>query len=195
MRGYFGIGVEGISKVMNVGSIFRTAHAFGAGFVFTVAATYNTSVGGRADTSGATDHVPFYDFPDIDSMVLPDKCSLVGVELIEDSIELPSFRHPPRAAYVLGPERGSLSPRMLEKCEHVIKIPTQFCVNVGVAAAIVMYDRVQSLGRFQRRAERPGGPTEPLPEPVFGDPVFRDKADKFLTTPPTDTHPTEDTDE
>ncbi|MBT4219652.1 MAG: TrmH family RNA methyltransferase, partial [Rhodospirillaceae bacterium] len=28
MRGYFGVGVEGISKVMNVGSIFRTAHAF-----------------------------------------------------------------------------------------------------------------------------------------------------------------------
>ena len=40
MRGYFAIGVEGISKAMNVGSLFRTAHAFGAGFVFTVAATY-----------------------------------------------------------------------------------------------------------------------------------------------------------
>ena len=30
MRGYFGIGVEGISKPMNLGSLFRTAHAFGA---------------------------------------------------------------------------------------------------------------------------------------------------------------------
>ena len=45
MRGYFGVGVEGISKVMNVGSIFRTAHAFGAGFVFTVAATYEKPQG------------------------------------------------------------------------------------------------------------------------------------------------------
>ena len=163
MRGYFGIGVEGISKVMNVGSIFRTAHAFGAGFVFTVNASYNQTVGGRADTSGSLGHVPFYGFPDLGSMVLPDKCSL--------------------------------SPEMVEKCDHIIKIPTQFCVNVGVAAAIVMYDRVQSLGRFQRRPERPGGPTEPLADPVFGDVKFRTMADPYLTEPPLETHPTEDTDE
>ena len=30
MKGYFGIGVEGISKAVNVGTLFRTAHAFGA---------------------------------------------------------------------------------------------------------------------------------------------------------------------
>ena len=35
MRGYFGIGVEGIGKAMNVGSLLPTAHAFGASFMFT----------------------------------------------------------------------------------------------------------------------------------------------------------------
>ncbi|HER26811.1 MAG TPA: RNA methyltransferase [Rhodospirillales bacterium] len=192
MRGYFGIGVEGISKAMNVGSIFRTAHAFGAGFVFTVAATYDTRAGGRADTSDATAHVPFYGFPDLAALVLPQKCALVGVELIEDSVDLPSFRHPPRAAYILGPERASLSPPMVERCDHIIKIPTRFCVNVGVAAAIVMYDRVQSLGRFQRRPERPGGPTEPLDDAVFGGPKFRHAAEKYRTPVPGDVHPRED---
>ena len=39
MRGYFGIGVEGINKPFNVGNLFRSAHAFGASFVFTLAAT------------------------------------------------------------------------------------------------------------------------------------------------------------
>ena len=34
MKGYFGIGVEGISKATNVGTLLRTAHAFGAAFVF-----------------------------------------------------------------------------------------------------------------------------------------------------------------
>ena len=29
-RGYFGIGVEGVSKSANVGALLRTAHAFGA---------------------------------------------------------------------------------------------------------------------------------------------------------------------
>ena len=191
MRGYFGIGVEGISKAMNVGSIFRTAHAFDAGFVFTVGATYSVSEGGRADTSNTLNHTPFYEFPKLGSLVLPEKCSLVGVELIEDSIDLPSFRHPARAAYVLGPERNSLSPEMVDRCEFVVKIPMQFCVNVSVAAAIIMYDRVQSLGRFQRRPEMPGGPVEALPEPIFGEPKFRAKAEDFISSPPVDTHPKE----
>ena len=40
MQGYFGIGVENISKPFNVGSIFRSANAFGANFMFTVSANY-----------------------------------------------------------------------------------------------------------------------------------------------------------
>ncbi|MBT8005771.1 MAG: TrmH family RNA methyltransferase, partial [Rhodospirillales bacterium] len=110
MRGYFGIGVERISKTMNVGSLFRSAHAFGADFMFTVAANYDRVEGGKSDTSNAPGHVPFYAFPDIGSLVLPEKCSLVGVELLDDAVDLPSFRHPQRAAYILGPERDSLSP-------------------------------------------------------------------------------------
>ena len=184
MRGYFAIGVEGISKAMNVGSLLRTAHAFGASFVFTIAANYERGEGGRSDTSNAPGHMPFYSFPDIPSMVLPDDCTLVGVELTDDAIELPSFRHPSRAAYVMGPERGSLSPAMTEKCDFVVKIPTRFCVNVGVAGAILMYDRIMSLGQFPRRPISPGRPTEALPEHVFGDPVIRNKMKKFRDTPP-----------
>ena len=184
MRGYFAIGVEGISKAMNVGSLFRTAHAFGAGFVFTVAATYERGEGGKSDTSDAPGHIPFYSFPDIGSLVLPKDCSLVGVELTDDAIELPSFRHPTQAAYVMGPERGELSPAMAEQCVFVVKIPTRFCVNVGIAGAIVMYDRITSLGHYPRRPISPGGPTEQRPEHVFGDPKIRKKMEKFRDAPP-----------
>jgi len=184
LRGYFGIGVEGISKAMNVGSIFRSAHAFGAGFVFTAAAAYSLAEGGKADTSGATGHVPFYSFPDVASLILPQGCRLVGVELLDDAAELPSFRHPPQAAYVLGPERGQVSPEMLERCDLTVKIPMRFSVNVGIAAALVMYDRIMSLGRYPVRPVRPGGKPEPLPEPRFGDPVFSKKAQAFETAPP-----------
>ena len=184
MRGYFAIGVEGISKAMNVGSLFRTAHAFGAGFVFTVAATYERGEGGKSDTSDAPGHIPFYSFPDIGSLVLPKDCSLVGVELTDDAIELPSFRHPTQAAYMMGPERGELSPAMAEQCAFVVKIPTRFCVNVGIAGAIVMYDRITSLGHYPRRPISPGGPTEQRPEHVFGDPKIRKKMEKFRDAPP-----------
>lgn len=188
MRGYFGIGVERIHKVMNVGSLFRTAHAFGASFVFTVAATYPRRMGARADTSDTPGQLPFYDFPEVDSLILPQGCRLVGIELTEDAIELPSFGHPPQAAYVMGPERGSLSPEMTARCDFVVKIPTQFCVNVGLAGAIVMYDRMLSLGRFARRAVRSGGPDTPLPAHVHGAPIMRrrgaNKMEPFRAAPP-----------
>ena len=84
MRGYFAIGVEGISKAMNVGSLFRSAHAFGASFVFTVAASYPRGEGAKSDTSDAPGHVPFYSFPNVKSLLLPKDCTLVGVELTDD---------------------------------------------------------------------------------------------------------------
>lgn len=183
MRGYFGVGVQGISKSMNAGAIFRTAHAFGASFTFTVSAAYSRQEGALADTSDSVGQLPFYDFPTMDDMILPKDCRLVGVELTEDSIELPSFRHPSRCAYILGPERGSLTPEMVDMCEFVVKIPTQFCLNVSVAAALVMYDRVQSMGRFAPRPVRAGGPTETLPEHVQGGPVLR-HLEKHRATPP-----------
>jgi len=184
MRGYFAIGIESISKAMNVGNLFRSAHAFGASFIFTVAAVYPRSEGAKADTSDAPGSVPFYSFPDVGSMVLPKDCMLVGVELTDDAIELPTFRHPAQAAYVMGPERGSLSPGLTEKCAFVVKIPARFSFNVGIAGAIVMYDRITSLGKFQRRGERPGKPTEALPKHVFGDPKIRNKMEEFRGQPP-----------
>lgn len=162
MRGYFGIGVEGISKSHNVGTIVRSAHAFGASFFFTVNSPLKMDELRVSDTADSFNHVPYHAYPDIASMDLPKGCQLVGVELIDDAVDLPSFRHPMRAAYVLGREMGSVSPEMLARCDHVIKIPMKFCVNVGVAAALVMYDRMISMGRFAERSVKAGGPDKPL---------------------------------
>ena len=172
MRGYFGIGVEGISKEMNLGNLFRSAHAFGASFVFTVNASFNPGRA-RSDTSDTPGQVPLYQFADAAALTLPSGCDLVGVELLEDAEDLPSFRHPRRAAYVLGPERGSLLPGMIAHCDFVVRIPTRFCVNVATAGAIVMYDRLTSLGRFACRPVAPGGAPEALPVHVAGEPKQR----------------------
>ncbi len=150
-RGYFAIGAERMSKSLNLGNLMRSAHAFGAHFTFTIGATYQ-ALEARADTSKGQYHLPHYNVDTIDDLQLPSGCRLVGVELIDDAIDLPSFRHPLRAAYVLGPERDSLSAPLRARCDHVVKIPTRFCVNVAMAGAIVMYDRVKSLAPF---AERP----------------------------------------
>jgi tRNA G18 (ribose-2'-O)-methylase SpoU len=171
-RGYFAIGAERISKQLNLGNMMRSAHAFGASFVFTVGAHY-TALEARADTSKTPLHVPLYHWDSAADMALPQGCRLVGVELIEGAVDLPSFRHPLQAAYILGPERGELSPEILEKCDHVVKIPTAFCINVAMAGAIVMYDRVRTLGRFAPRPVSEGGAVD-LPEThVFGAPKKR----------------------
>lgn len=173
MRGYFGIGVEGMSKPGNAGNLIRSAHAFGASFFFLVDPQAELRRTRVADTSNAADQIPVHVYDNLGEMTLPQGCQLVGVELLEDSVDLPSFRHPTRAAYVLGPERGSLSPEMVARCDHIIKIPMKFCINVGVAGALVMYDRLLSMGRFANRPVRAGGPTEPLEPHVHGGPIFR----------------------
>lgn len=156
-RGYFAIGAERSSKALNLGNLMRSAHAFGAGFTFTIGAQYQ-ALEARADTSKGHWHLPHYNWDTPADLILPKGCRLVGVELIDEAVDLPSFRHPLQAAYVLGPERGSLSDALLERCDFTVKIPTSFCVNVAMAGAIVMYDRVKSLAPFAARPISEGGP-------------------------------------
>lgn len=165
MRGYFGIGVESISKSGNLGNLVRSAHAFGASFFFTINAEIDHHEMNSSDTSHATGHLPFYSFASVADLMLPKDCQLVGIELMDESVDLPAFRHPAQAAYVLGPEKGSLSPELVARCAHIVKIPTKFCINVGVAGAITMYDRMLSRGRFPDRPVHPGGIGMPDPIP------------------------------
>ena len=85
MKGYFGIGIEGPSKAVNVGTLFRTAHAFGASFVFTVRAQYNPrqdeytpntdpkyKVGGLADRYGRMLTEELKPFIDANYRTMPD---------------------------------------------------------------------------------------------------------------------------
>ncbi len=166
-RGYFAIGAERSSKALNLGNLMRSAHAFGASFTFTIGATYQ-ALEARADTSKGQNHLPHYNWKTKAEMVLPQGCRLVGIELTDDAIDLPSFRHPLRAAYILGPEQGSLSPDIIAACDHIVRIPTSFCINVAMAGAIVMYDRLKSLARFAERPVTEGGPKVAAPRHVYG---------------------------
>jgi len=174
MRGYFAVGVDGVSKAMNLGNLLRISHAFGASFFFTVNAQVRMA-DAQSDTSKAEGVIPHYKFREAADFRLPEGCRLVGVEITEDAVELPQFRHPTRAAYVFGAERMSLSPEMLARCEFVVKIPMRFSINVGMAGAIVLYDRLISLGNYPGRPVQTGGvPDEVLPPPhAWGAPIMR----------------------
>ncbi len=172
MRGYFAIGVDGISKPMNLGNLLRISHAFGASFFFTIGGRVKLAEA-QSDTSAAAGHLPVYQYASAADLRLPQGCRLVGVEITDDATELPRFKHPLRAAYVFGSERLSLSGEVLSRCEFTVKIPTRFSINVGMAGAIVMYDRLISLGGYPARPARPGGPAELPPAHKWGAPILR----------------------
>jgi tRNA G18 (ribose-2'-O)-methylase SpoU len=175
MRGYFAVGVDGISKPMNLGNLMRIANAFGASFFFTINARVKLS-DAQSDTSRTEGAIPLYSYAGANDFRLPNGCRLVGVEITDDAVELPRFRHPTRAAYVFGAERMSLSPQVLKRCEFVVKIPTRFSINVGMAGAIVLYDRLISSGGFASRPIAPGGaPPEIPPQHKWGAPIIRSR--------------------
>jgi hypothetical protein len=104
--------------------------------------------------------------------------------LLDDAVDLPSFRHPLSAAYVLGPERAGLSPDLLARCDHVVKIPTRFALNLAVAGALVLYDRLLQHGRFAERPVGSGGPqpdARPSGHTGHGTPRFRRTVPDWMT--------------
>ena len=174
MRGYFAVGIDGVSKPMNLGNLLRIAHAFDASFFFTINAQVKNAEVHLSDTSHADGQIPVYRYASAEEFRLPQGCRLVGVEITDEAVELPRFRHPLWAAYVFGAERMSLSEPVLKACEFVVKIPTKFSINVGMAGAIVLYDRVLSLGGYPARPVRPGGKIDEVPPPHrWGAPLAR----------------------
>jgi tRNA G18 (ribose-2'-O)-methylase SpoU len=180
-RGYFGIGAEGISKSANVGALLRTGHAFGAAFCFSIGTGWDARAGRTADTADTPLHVPMYRYATLEELALPRECVLVGIERVDDAVDLPSFRHPLNAAYVLGPERAGLSEALLARCDHVVKIPTRFSLNLAVAGALVLYDRLLQHGRFADRPVGSRGPVEALGPTGHGPPRFRRTIPDWLT--------------
>ena len=151
VKGYFGIGVENVSKAMNAGAVMRTAHAFGANFSFFVGGPLDKKEIRLSDTSKTENSLPTYFYDKPADIQLPKGCKLVGIELLNDAEYLPSFRHPRLAAYILGSERLGLSENIISKCDYIIKVPTKFSLNLALTGGIVLYDRLTSMKQFNKR--------------------------------------------
>ncbi len=139
MRGYFGIGVENIKTKVNLGTLWRSAYNFNADFIFVIGHRYKRQ---SSDTVKAWRHIPLYQYDNVEHFLMsrPYDCKLIGIEITDRAKDLRTFCHPERAIYILGAEDGSLT--FQDKCQDIVKIPTNRCLNVSVAGSIIMYDRV-----------------------------------------------------
>lgn len=140
-RGFYGIGIFNTKTKANIGTLWRTASLFGAGFVFTVGARYQKQA---SDTMKTYRHIPLFNYKDFQDLKehLPFDCPLVGIELTPDAQSLNEFEHPERACYLLGAEDHGLPKSVLDECHKVIKLEGDFSMNVAVAGSIVIYHRV-----------------------------------------------------
>lgn len=142
MRGYYGIGIYNTKTAANIGTLWRSAHAFGAAFIFTVGKRYKRQ---SSDTVEAWRSIPLLDFESIEDLRrhLPYDAMLVGVELDDRAVPLDVFEHPHRAVYLLGAEDHGLPENVRRMCHKLVVVPAAMrCLNVATAGSIVMYDRV-----------------------------------------------------
>lgn len=73
---------------------------------------------------------------------LPPDVVPVAIEVRETSEQLPAFEHPEHAAYVFGPEDGSIPSVLLRHCHRFVIVPSLHCMNLAATVNVVLYDRL-----------------------------------------------------
>jgi len=142
-KGYFGIGVYHSKNSVNIGTLWRTANIFGADYIFTIGRRYK---GQASDTMKTPRLIPLYHYDTFDEFKknLPWGCRIVAIEITPDAKHLKNFLHPKQACYVLGAEDTGIPEDILKKCNDVVQLGGEYCMNVATAGSIVIYDRVMT---------------------------------------------------
>jgi tRNA(Leu) C34 or U34 (ribose-2'-O)-methylase TrmL len=68
----------------------------------------------------------------------------VAIEVRPNSECLTVFEHPDEAIYVFGPEDGSIPKAWLGLCHRFVHIPSNHCLNLATAVAVVLAHRRMS---------------------------------------------------
>lgn len=149
-----------IRSAHNVGSIFRTADAFGVDQVICTGITpypttpadsrlphiHNKATAMIAKTALGAERTVKFDYLN-DPVEAIDKFKTIGnkiyaLEQNAKSVTLNKFRPEYPCVLVLGNEVKGLSRRLLDKCDEIVEIPMQGAkesLNVSVAAGIALY--------------------------------------------------------
>lgn len=138
----FAIGVDHPKSEVNIGTLFRSAHALGASLMFTVGRRYEPRLQ-PGDTVKAYRHIPLLHFRTWGEYRehAPFGWTPIGIEIGRAAEDLREFHHPRECVYILGAEDHGLTNEAAGLCKALVVIPARYCLNVSVAGSIVMYDR------------------------------------------------------
>ncbi len=126
----------------NVGSILRAAGCYQASSIRYTGERYARASKYTTDTKNAHLDIPVKQVETIIHDQEDADLIKVGVELVEGAIPLPSFIHPQDALYVFGPEDGSIEQSIVDKCDHIVYVPTIGCMNLAATVNVLLYDRL-----------------------------------------------------
>ncbi len=142
MRGYSCIGLDNPKSTINIGSVFRASKCYGVSFVAISGERAKNNLGSiPTDTQKGIRHIPVLRIKDIHD-VIPFDCVPVAIDIVENSIPLPEYKHPERAMYIFGAEGATLGRRVLSWCKDIVSIPTNGCMNLAATVNVVLYDRM-----------------------------------------------------
>ena len=146
------IAIENIERDFNMGTIVRSANAFGVRYVHVIGRRQWNKRGAMATDKYL--HVVYHTNADAFAAAMQkQQRTIVAVDNVKNSIPLSSTSLPADAVLVFGGEGTGISPELAAAAVSTVAIE-QFgstrSVNVGVAAGIVMYawTRQHVLGGF-----------------------------------------------
>ncbi|CAA2991524.1 family tRNA rRNA methyltransferase [Olea europaea subsp. europaea] len=134
--------VHNIAKRHNVGTLARSATAFGVSELILVGRRDFNAFGSH----GSTSHLRFRHFHSLSlasSFLKERDCDICGVEITDNAVAVNEHPFRKSTAFLLGNEGTGLSAKECEICDFFVYIP-QFgggtaSLNVTVAASIVLH--------------------------------------------------------
>lgn len=134
--------IHNIAKRHNVGTLARSATAFGVSELILVGRRDFNAFGSH----GSTSHLPFrhfYSLSDARLFLKEKDCDICGVEITDNATSVNGHPFKKNTAFLLGNEGSGLSAKECEFCDYFVYIPQYGCgtasLNVTVAASIVLH--------------------------------------------------------
>jgi RNA methyltransferase, TrmH family len=134
--------LHGVQDPGNVGTVIRSAHAFGAGVALSkgCADLYNPKTV-RA-TMGSIFHAPVArELETVEFLGRASGAGLATAAAVPEGGEAPSAAFGGRVVVVVGAEGSGLPPEVVEACDTRVTVPSRAAsLNAAVAASILLYE-------------------------------------------------------
>lgn len=131
---FYGLALFEPKTPENVGMVLRSAYCFGVDIVYLIGKRFSKN---PTNTTKSERHIPIIECDDLEDFKkhIPIGCQIIGVEV--DGRDITNFVHPKSCIYILGGEDRNVP----QEFNTRIRINTQICLNMAVAASLICFDR------------------------------------------------------